>query len=146
MPVFRRALRSSVQTYWPGRAARKIQAGLDVQRIIALFDDDPIAQKMLLPGYARALWIGPRGRKALPARAARSTTAEICDDPMGFPPSLKLRNFPMSTVPPPAITVHAMQSMAIRGFIAHNRESGSYTLTASGRATLAAILEDAGLK
>jgi DNA-binding PadR family transcriptional regulator len=40
----------------------------------------------------------------------------------------------------------AMQSMAIRGFIAHNRESGAYTLTDSGRATLAAILEDAGLK
>jgi hypothetical protein len=41
---------------------------------------------------------------------------------------------------------HAMQSMAIRGFIAHNRESGAYALTDSGRATLAAILEDAGLK
>jgi hypothetical protein len=38
---------------------------------------------------------------------------------------------------------HAMQSMAIRGFIAHNRESGAYTLTDSGRATLTAILEDA---
>jgi hypothetical protein len=36
-----------------------------------------------------------------------------------------------------------MQSMAIRGFIAHNRESGAYTLTDSGRATLTAILEDA---
>jgi putative ABC transport system substrate-binding protein len=31
-------------------------------------------------------------------------------------------------------------------FIAHNRESGSYTLTDSGRATLGAILENAGLK
>jgi len=31
--------------------------------------------------------------------------------------------------------------MAIRGFIAHNRETGD-----SGRATLMAILEDAGLK
>src|SRR5262249_3105707 len=41
------------------------------------------------------------------------------------------------------ITDHAMQSMAIRGFIAHNRESGVYTLTDSGRATLTAILEDA---
>jgi hypothetical protein len=41
---------------------------------------------------------------------------------------------------------HAMQSMAIRGFIAHNRESGAYTLTDSGRATLTAIFEDAGLK
>jgi hypothetical protein len=41
------------------------------------------------------------------------------------------------------IVDHAMQSMAIRGFIAHNRESGAYTLTDSGRATLTAILEDA---
>ena len=38
---------------------------------------------------------------------------------------------------------HAMQSMTIRGFIAHNRESGAYTLTDSGRAALTAILEDA---
>ena len=38
---------------------------------------------------------------------------------------------------------HAMQSMAIRGFIAHNRENGAYTLTDGGRATLTAILEDA---
>jgi len=38
---------------------------------------------------------------------------------------------------------HAMQSMAVRGFIAHNRESGAYTLTDSGRATLTAILADA---
>jgi len=44
------------------------------------------------------------------------------------------------------ITAHAMQSMAVRGFIAHNRETGAYALTDSGRATLAAILEDAGLK
>jgi hypothetical protein len=36
-----------------------------------------------------------------------------------------------------------MQSMAIRGFIAHNRESGAYTLTDSGRATLTPILEGA---
>jgi hypothetical protein len=41
------------------------------------------------------------------------------------------------------ITAHAMQSMAIRGFIAHDRESAAYTLTASGRATLTAILADA---
>jgi hypothetical protein len=41
------------------------------------------------------------------------------------------------------ILAHAMQSMAIRGFIAHNRESGAYALMDSGRATLAAILEDA---
>jgi len=39
-----------------------------------------------------------------------------------------------------------MQAVAIRGFIAHNRESGAYTLTDSGRAALAPILEDAGLK
>ena len=38
---------------------------------------------------------------------------------------------------------NAMQSMAIRGLIGHNRESGAYTLTDSGRATLRAILEDA---
>jgi len=44
------------------------------------------------------------------------------------------------------ILAHAMRSMAIRGFIAHNRETGVYALTDSGRATLAAILEDAGLK
>jgi hypothetical protein len=40
------------------------------------------------------------------------------------------------------IVDHAMQSMAIRGFIAHNRESGAYTLTDSGRVTLTAILEN----
>jgi len=45
-----------------------------------------------------------------------------------------------------SITAYAMQSMAIRGFIAHDRESGAYTLTDSGRATLTAILEDAGIK
>jgi hypothetical protein len=44
------------------------------------------------------------------------------------------------------ITAHAMQSMAIKGFIVHDRESGAYTLTDSGRATLAAMLQDAGLK
>ena len=43
------------------------------------------------------------------------------------------------------ILAHAMQSMAIRGFIAHNRESEAYTLTDSGRATLVGIMEDAGL-
>jgi hypothetical protein len=43
------------------------------------------------------------------------------------------------------ITDNAMQSMAIRGFVAHNRESGVYTLTDSGRATLTAILDDARL-
>jgi hypothetical protein len=44
------------------------------------------------------------------------------------------------------IATHAMQSMAVRGFIAHNREIGIYALTDSGRAALMAILEDAGLK
>ena len=44
------------------------------------------------------------------------------------------------------ILAHAMQSMAVRGFIAHNRETGMYSLTDSSRATLTAILEDAGLK
>jgi DNA-binding PadR family transcriptional regulator len=39
-----------------------------------------------------------------------------------------------------------MQAVAIRGFIAHDRERGAYTLTDSGRAALTAILEDAGLK
>ena len=43
------------------------------------------------------------------------------------------------------ITVHAMQSMAIKGFIVHDRETGAYALTDSGRATLLAILGDAGL-
>jgi hypothetical protein len=32
------------------------------------------------------------------------------------------------------ITAHAMQSMAIKGFIVHDRESGAYALTDSGRA------------
>jgi hypothetical protein len=40
---------------------------------------------------------------------------------------------------------HAMQSMAIKGFIVHDRESGAYALTDSGRAALLAILGDAGL-
>jgi hypothetical protein len=42
------------------------------------------------------------------------------------------------------ITAHAMQSMAIKGFIVHDRESGAYALTDSGRAALLAILGDAG--
>jgi len=40
---------------------------------------------------------------------------------------------------------NAMQSMAIRGFIGHNRESGAYTLTDSGRATLMPSLRMARL-
>jgi hypothetical protein len=43
------------------------------------------------------------------------------------------------------ISIHAMQSMAIRGFIVHNRESGAYALTDSGRATLTAILGHAAI-
>jgi hypothetical protein len=46
---------------------------------------------------------------------------------------------------PVGITAHAMQSMAIKGFIVHDRESGAYALTDSGRAALLAILGDAGL-
>jgi hypothetical protein len=42
------------------------------------------------------------------------------------------------------IPARAMQSMAIRGFIVHDRESGAYALTDSGRATLAMILNNAG--
>jgi hypothetical protein len=43
------------------------------------------------------------------------------------------------------IAAHPMQSMAIKGFIIHDRESGAYGLTDSGRATLLRILADAGL-
>lgn len=43
------------------------------------------------------------------------------------------------------ILARAMQSMAVRGFVQHDRETGVYALTDSGRATLSAILEDAGL-
>src|SRR5262249_10233112 len=43
------------------------------------------------------------------------------------------------------ITAHAMQSMAIKGFITHNRETGDYPLTDSGRATLLAVLGEGGL-
>jgi hypothetical protein len=43
------------------------------------------------------------------------------------------------------ITTHDIQAMAIKGFIVHDRESNVYALTDSGRATLRAILEDAGL-
>ena len=38
----------------------------------------------------------------------------------------------------------AMQSMAIRGYLEHDQESGTYVLTDSGRAVLAGILEQAG--
>ena len=39
-----------------------------------------------------------------------------------------------------------MQSMAIRGFIVHGRESGAYALTDAGYAALTKILHDAGFK
>ena len=42
------------------------------------------------------------------------------------------------------ILARAMQSMAIRGYIEQDHESGAYVLTASGRAVLAGILEQAG--
>jgi hypothetical protein len=44
------------------------------------------------------------------------------------------------------ILAHAMRSMALRGFIEHDRESGVYTITDSGRAMLAMILDHAGIK
>jgi len=34
-----------------------------------------------------------------------------------------------------------MQSMAVRGYIEHDQESGAYVLTDSGRAVLRGILE-----
>jgi hypothetical protein len=43
------------------------------------------------------------------------------------------------------IGARAMQSMSIRGFIEHHGPTGAYMLTASGRATLAEILDEAGL-
>jgi len=39
------------------------------------------------------------------------------------------------------ILPQAMQSMALRGFIEHDRETGAYRLADSGRATLAMILD-----
>jgi hypothetical protein len=44
------------------------------------------------------------------------------------------------------ILARVMQSMAVRGFIEHDHESGAYVLTDSGRAALAAILERAGIE
>jgi uncharacterized RmlC-like cupin family protein len=44
------------------------------------------------------------------------------------------------------ILARAMQSMAVRGFIEHDHESGAYVLTGSGRAALGAILECAGIE
>ena len=42
------------------------------------------------------------------------------------------------------ILARAMQSMAIRGYLEHDQESGTYLLTDSGRAVLVGILERAG--
>jgi hypothetical protein len=44
------------------------------------------------------------------------------------------------------IPAKAMQSMAIRGFIEHDRTTGAYRLDDSGRATLGMILDHAGIK
>jgi hypothetical protein len=44
------------------------------------------------------------------------------------------------------IPAKAMQSMAIRGFIEHDRTTGAYRLDDSGRATLGMILDRAGIK
>jgi hypothetical protein len=44
------------------------------------------------------------------------------------------------------ILAGAMQSMAVRGFMEHDCESGAYVLTDSGRATLTMILDHAGIK
>jgi hypothetical protein len=63
-------------------------------------------------------------------------------------PTGGLRKNPSAPQPASAaagITAHAMQSVAIKGFIVHDRESGAHALTDSGRAALLAILGDAGL-
>jgi hypothetical protein len=39
------------------------------------------------------------------------------------------------------ILARAMQSMAVRGYIDHDRESGAYLLTDSGRAVFRGIVE-----
>jgi hypothetical protein len=44
------------------------------------------------------------------------------------------------------ILTHAIESMAVHGFIMHDREGGAYALTDSGYAALTEILHDAGLK
>ena len=44
------------------------------------------------------------------------------------------------------VLARAMQSMAVRGFIEHDHESGAYVLTDSGRAALGAILERVGIE
>jgi len=44
------------------------------------------------------------------------------------------------------IFARAIQSMAVRGFVEHDHESGAYVLTDSGRAELGAILERARIE
>ena len=44
------------------------------------------------------------------------------------------------------IPARDMQSLAVRGFIAHGCESGAYALTDAGYAALTEILHDAGFK
>jgi hypothetical protein len=44
------------------------------------------------------------------------------------------------------ILMQAMPSMALRVFIEHDRATGAYALTDSGRAPLAMILDHAGMK
>jgi len=44
------------------------------------------------------------------------------------------------------IVARAMRSMALRGFVEHDRATGAYSLSDSGRATLAMILDHAGIK
>ena len=44
------------------------------------------------------------------------------------------------------IVAQAMRSMALRGFVEHDRATGAYSLSDSGRATLAMILDHAGIK
>jgi hypothetical protein len=44
------------------------------------------------------------------------------------------------------ILARDIQSMAIRGFIAHDRERGAYVLTDNGYAAFTEILHDAGFK
>jgi hypothetical protein len=45
-----------------------------------------------------------------------------------------------------SIPAQAMQSMAVRGFIEHDRATAAYTLADSGLATLAMMLDHAGIK
>src|ERR1700716_231749 len=44
------------------------------------------------------------------------------------------------------IVAQAMRSMALRGFVEHDRATEAYSLSDSGRATLAMILDHAGIK